>query len=72
MLSYNRRLPSGHFTCYLNRTYHVLTTAFFVAFFVAFRLWTGTTNAVPGNCPKDGWNVTLGFGGLPGLGKQES
>jgi hypothetical protein len=26
MLSYNRRLPSGHFTCYLNRTYHVLTT----------------------------------------------
>jgi hypothetical protein len=27
MLSYNRRLPSGHFTCYLNRTYHVLTTA---------------------------------------------
>jgi hypothetical protein len=28
MLSYNRRLPSGHFTCYLNRTYHVLTTRF--------------------------------------------
>src|SRR5271169_203591 len=26
MLSYPRRLPSGHFTCYLNRTYHVLTT----------------------------------------------
>jgi len=28
MLSYNRRLPSGHFTCYLNRTYHVLTTRY--------------------------------------------
>src|SRR5438309_11500967 len=26
MLSYPRRLPSGHFTCYLNRTYHVLPT----------------------------------------------
>src|ERR1019366_2234551 len=26
MLSYPRRLPSGHFTCYLHRTYHVLTT----------------------------------------------
>ncbi len=26
MLSYPRRLPSGHFTCYLIRTYHVLTT----------------------------------------------
>jgi len=26
MLSYPRRLKSGHFTCYLNRTYHVLTT----------------------------------------------
>src|SRR6266478_5651623 len=28
MLSYPRRLPSGHFTCYLNRTYHVLTTGY--------------------------------------------
>ncbi len=27
MLSYPRRLPSGQITCYLNRTYHVLTTA---------------------------------------------
>jgi hypothetical protein len=27
MVSYPRRLQSGHFTCYLNRTYHVLTTA---------------------------------------------
>src|SRR5258706_1922416 len=27
MLSYPRRLKSGHITCYLNRTYHVLTTA---------------------------------------------
>jgi hypothetical protein len=26
MVSYPRRLQSGHFTCYLNRTYHVLTT----------------------------------------------
>jgi len=26
MVSYPRRLPSGHITCYLNRTYHVLTT----------------------------------------------
>src|ERR1035441_4993022 len=26
MLSYPRRLQSGHFTCYLIRTYHVLTT----------------------------------------------
>src|SRR5260370_38743568 len=26
MLSYPRRPPSGHITCYLNRTYHVLTT----------------------------------------------
>ena len=26
MVSYPRRLHSGHFTCYLNRTYHVLTT----------------------------------------------
>src|ERR1019366_10544431 len=26
MLSYPRRLQSGHITCYLNRTYHVLTT----------------------------------------------
>jgi hypothetical protein len=27
MLSYPRRLKSGQITCYLNRTYHVLTTA---------------------------------------------
>src|SRR5450755_1804056 len=27
MVSYPRRLQSGHITCYLNRTYHVLTTA---------------------------------------------
>lgn len=27
MLSYPRRLKSGHITCYLYRTYHVLTTA---------------------------------------------
>src|SRR5208282_1397820 len=26
MLSYPRRLQSGQITCYLNRTYHVLTT----------------------------------------------
>ena len=26
MVSYPRRLPSGHITCYLIRTYHVLTT----------------------------------------------
>jgi len=26
MLSYPRRLKSGQITCYLNRTYHVLTT----------------------------------------------
>jgi hypothetical protein len=26
MVSYPRRLQSGHFICYLNRTYHVLTT----------------------------------------------
>jgi hypothetical protein len=26
MLSYPRRLQSGHITCYLIRTYHVLTT----------------------------------------------
>jgi hypothetical protein len=26
MVSYPRRLQSGHITCYLNRTYHVLTT----------------------------------------------
>ncbi len=26
MLSYPHRPPSGHITCYLNRTYHVLTT----------------------------------------------
>gem|GEM_PF-3143379 len=26
MISYPRRPKSGHFTCYLNRTYHVLTT----------------------------------------------
>jgi hypothetical protein len=26
MVSYPRRLKSGHITCYLNRTYHVLTT----------------------------------------------
>jgi hypothetical protein len=26
MFSYPRRLKSGHLTCYLNRTYHVLTT----------------------------------------------
>ncbi len=26
MVSYPRRLQSGHFTCYLIRTYHVLTT----------------------------------------------
>src|SRR6202162_1252537 len=30
MLSYPRRLQSGHFTCYLNRTYHVLTTRKFM------------------------------------------
>src|SRR5208282_2923102 len=27
MLSYPRRLQSGQITCYLNRTYHVLTTS---------------------------------------------
>jgi hypothetical protein len=27
MLSYPRRLQSGHITCYLIRTYHVLTTS---------------------------------------------
>src|SRR5271165_4503864 len=26
MVSYSRRLKSGHITCYLNRTYHVLLT----------------------------------------------
>jgi hypothetical protein len=26
MVSYPRRLKSGQITCYLNRTYHVLTT----------------------------------------------
>src|SRR6266498_249983 len=26
MVSYPRRPKSGHITCYLNRTYHVLTT----------------------------------------------
>src|ERR1035437_5602218 len=26
MVSYSHRLKSGHLTCYLNRTYHVLTT----------------------------------------------
>ena len=26
IVSYPRRLKSGHITCYLNRTYHVLTT----------------------------------------------
>jgi len=26
MVSYSRRPQSGHFTCYLNRTYHVLPT----------------------------------------------
>ena len=29
MVSYPRRLQSGHITCYLNRTYHVLTTKFY-------------------------------------------
>src|ERR1017187_6340903 len=28
MVSYPRRLQSGQITCYLNRTYHVLTTRF--------------------------------------------
>jgi hypothetical protein len=28
MLSYPRRLQSGQITCYLNRTYHALTTDF--------------------------------------------
>src|ERR1700732_5080353 len=38
MVSYPRRLQSGHFTCYLNRTYHVLTTAFSIAVdFPSFR-----------------------------------
>src|ERR1019366_5561685 len=27
MVSYSHRLKSGHLTCYLNRTYHVLTTS---------------------------------------------
>jgi hypothetical protein len=26
MVSYSHRLQSGHFMCYLNRTYHVLLT----------------------------------------------
>jgi len=30
MFSYPHRLKSGHITCYLNRTYHVLTTHTFV------------------------------------------
>jgi hypothetical protein len=29
MVSYSHRLQSGHFMCYLNRTYHVLLTCFF-------------------------------------------
>jgi len=32
MVSYPRRLKSGHVTCYLNRTYHVLTTVVPTAF----------------------------------------
>jgi hypothetical protein len=28
MVSYPRRPQSGHITCYLNRTYHVLPTKF--------------------------------------------
>jgi hypothetical protein len=39
MLSYNRRLPSGHFTCYLNRTYHVLTTVGTKALDFAYRIY---------------------------------
>ena len=31
MVSYPRRPQSGHFMCYLNRTYHVLPTHFFVS-----------------------------------------
>jgi methylglutaconyl-CoA hydratase len=38
MLSYPRRLPSGHFTCYLNRTYHVLTTPGFTRDYKVHRL----------------------------------
>jgi len=29
MVSYPHRLQSGHITCYLNRTYHVLPTGAF-------------------------------------------
>ena len=29
MVSYPRRLQSGHITCYLNRAYHVLPTGVF-------------------------------------------
>jgi len=39
MLSYPRRLQSGQITCYLNRTYHVLTT--YVGSFLYELLETG-------------------------------
>src|ERR1700681_1609882 len=50
MFSYPRHLKSGHITCYLNRTYDVLTTpnvrcgCLSLAFFVRFPLATCTRN----------------------------
>jgi hypothetical protein len=47
MVSYSRRPQSGHIVCYLNRTYHVLTTAkeknldAFQGAAVSFAVWGG-------------------------------
>jgi hypothetical protein len=61
MLSYPRRLQSGHITCYLNRTYHVLTTCAENAQRIAAVRMAGLGTLVPqihgvGSSSEDGWS----------------
>src|SRR5438045_288270 len=50
MVSYPRRLQSGHITCYLNRTYHVLTTAVF-SHVAVVRARSDTAHCRASQCP---------------------
>src|SRR6266851_3923168 len=62
MLSHPRRLQSGQITCYLNRTYHVLTTLF--ANSIDRRAVRGQNPfaAVPGSSTTGGLGWKRGFG----------
>jgi len=51
MVSYSRRPQSGHFTCYLNRTYHVLLTL--ATSHLEIFLATGDTAVMPETMPTE-------------------